>query len=137
MSTMNETLTGQDWLDRHGISFAWSATGYHVSHEGWEHQRFTLTLTKGSVVTHVPWRQGMGIESEPSPENTLPAVRSDVEYGAMTWPEFADEFGHDEHDAPLSEYRTWEACRDMRDQLRNAFPGAFDDFLRIEEAGTE
>lgn len=53
----------------------------------------------------------------------------------MDWTEFADEFGYDEHDARLSEYRSWEACK----RLAESFEGfcesgeMFGAFLTIAE----
>lgn len=143
MSTMTDNLTGQEWLDRYGVAFDWRADGFHRDdHSGWEHQLFTLTLDTGGAAdgdpVEIQWRQGLGVETDPTPDDTLWAIAGDVRYGQMGWPEFADEFGYDELDAPLSQYRTWEACREMATKLSDYLPGpAFAGLLTVEEVDAD
>lgn len=151
MSNMTDTMTAERWLETYGVTFDWSANGYR-SENGWEHHDYTLTLrSAGFPGLHsgvdIPWKQGLGVDDEPTAERVLWAVAQDVRYGDMDWPEFAGEFGYDEHDARLSEYRSWEACAAMRKELRafcaNAAPDhltaadMFEDFKSIEEADTD
>lgn len=132
-------MHASDWLTTHGVTFDWSANGYHADPDGWEHQRFTLKLTspQGATVA-IPWRQGLGIESDPSADD-LWAVASDVRCGLMSWAAFAGEYGYDENEAPLSEYRTWEACQTLVDEMAalcDSLEGdAFAQFLDITEDG--
>lgn len=130
-------MTAAEWLERYGVTFDWSAEGFHADADGWEHQRFTLLLSAAGATLTVPWRHGMGLADDPTPESTLWAVANDARAGRMSWDEFADEYGYDVHDAPLSQYRSWEACRDLAAELETfcaALEGdAFGDFLELEE----
>lgn len=142
MSTMTE-MTADQWLETYGVTFDWSADGFHADADGWEHRRYTLTLTgPGGPASwspqqlDIPWRQGLGVDEDPTPESTLWAIAQDVRYGEMTWEEFADEFGYDALEAPLSQYRTWEACDALRAEVYR-FMGTgemLEDFLNIPES---
>lgn len=132
---MTQTMTGQRWADKWEIEFDWSANGYHTT-DGWEHHAYTLTLTnaRGDVI-ELPWKQGMAVDDEPTPTGTLWAISGDVTAGALDWDDFAREFGYDEHDAKLSEYRTWEACREIHAKVYGfcVSQDMFEEFCEIEE----
>lgn len=115
-----DRMTGQEWADAYGVTFDWTADGYQTDQTGWEHHAYTITLRRplpDHPALHtgldIPWRQGLGIDEEPTLDSVLWAVAADVQYGALDWDDFAREFGYDELDAKLSEYRSWEACREM------------------------
>ena len=140
MSSMTKTVTGQGWLDRHGVTFDWSANGYQTE-DGWEHRAYTITLTgQGSPVNwspaqvELPWRQGLAVDDEPTPDRVLWAVASDVQYGEFDWSDFAREFGYDEDEAPLSQYRTWEACRAIHSRMYDfcTTQAMWEDFQNIQ-----
>lgn len=130
-------MRAAEWLDHYGVTFDWPADGFHGDADGWEHQRFTLLLSASGHTLTVPWRQGLGVSEDPTPDSTLWAIANDVQSGELSWPEFAAEYGYDEYDAPLSQYRSWEACRDLAEQFRSFTAGAgadmLPDFLTIED----
>ena len=130
-------MRAQEWLDRHGVSFDWSANGYQVDSDGWEHQDFTIELHHDPNATYVafPWKQGMLVDDVPTPNGVLPLIARDIQSGDMSWEGFAGEFGYDALEAPLSAYRTWEACRAMRDDFAAfcADQDMFGAFLLIRE----
>ncbi|MGZ6788347.1 MAG: hypothetical protein ACXVGN_00020 [Mycobacteriaceae bacterium] len=141
MSNMTDTMTASRWLEQYDITFDWSANGYQIEN-GWEHHAYTITLRK-PLPDHpelhtgldLPWRQGLGVDDEPTPESVLWAVASDVQYGALDWDDFAREFGYDELDAKLSEYRSWEACRELHQKVYDfcTSQAMFEDFCNIQE----
>jgi len=147
MGNMTDTMTGQEWCDAYGVTFDWTADGYQRDErDGWEYHAYTITLRKPlddqPALHHgvdFAWRQGLGIDDDPTADRVLWAVGQDVAYGALDWDDFAREFGYDEHDAKLSEYRSWEACRELHAKIYDfcASQEMFEWFCELREDGDE
>lgn len=126
-------MNGQQWTETYGVNFDWSANGYQQDSDGWEHHAYTITLASEDKSVSFPWRQGMAVDDEPTPDRVLWAVAGDCRAGEDDFTEFAANFGYD--DDSLSAYRTWEACKDMRAKLYDfaSSQAMFDDFLSLED----
>lgn len=133
-------MTGQEFAAKYGVSFDWSAEGYHRDTDGWEHQRFTVTLvytprTDGATREFsTTWRQGLGIDHEPRVGDVLESLALDINSAAETFEDWAAECGYDE-DSRRAE-RTYNACRDARRGIYDWCESAamFEDFEQIGEA---
>lgn len=133
-------MTGQEWCARNGVTFDWSANGYQRDSDGWEYHAFTVTLRAGDRDLQTSWRQGLGIEHDPTADTVLPSLAMDAQYGALDWDDYAREWGHDADHAPLSAYRTWEACRNLQHlvlELCHPDQAMFEEFMEIREVGEE
>lgn len=111
--------TASEYAESHGVEFDWSAEGYFADETGWEFHKYTVTLTVGDVTESFTWRQGLGVESEPTVGDVLDALVMDAEAGSLDFDEFCDTYGYD-HDSRKA-YATWEQCGVIGQQLENLF----------------
>lgn len=108
-----DTLT--DWAKARSVTTDWTTHGYHLDEDGWEHQRWTFTLTLDGRELIVPFRTGTAWEEVPSAAVVLSAIRSDAEAGVEDFEEFCANFGYDTDSRKA--YATWEECREAGRKL--------------------
>jgi hypothetical protein len=125
-------------MERYGVSFDWTAEGWHADADGWEHQRFTVwfvyTDTNGDERKLTSsWRQGIGIDHEPRPADVLSSLLLDVTSADQSFEDWASDFGYDD-DSRKAE-ATYNACRTMRDSVNGwcSSQAMLDDFYSITE----
>jgi hypothetical protein len=122
--------TFDDLCARYELTAEWtSAEGFHVDADGWEHQlfRFRWSIAGEDIGSNIPYRQGVGIDDEPSGERLLAAILNDAGcampyYGTPfddAWLEWADDLGYPmENGARAKEAReAYRACAAWRDLL--------------------
>ena len=63
--------------------------------DGWEHYAYTVTLKRGTDTLSVPWRQGLGVTSDPDAATVLDALASDASgyENAQSFEDWASEYG--------------------------------------------
>lgn len=128
-------MKARKWLNKYAVTFDWSATGYQLDADGWEHHAYIITLSRnGADTVTLEFRQGLAIDNPPKPRDVLSAYASDVEYGAESFEDFADTFGYDADS--LRAFRTWEACKEARRKLYDFMESEamWEDFLSIRES---
>lgn len=70
-----DTTTATEWLTRYGVTFDWTADGFHADPDGWEHQRFTLTLSHRRNRDRDPVATGSRDRHRPDPREHSPRDR--------------------------------------------------------------
>ena len=116
-----------------GITMTSASEGRHVEDDGWEYDRWGITLHRGHRSFTTQYRSGTGHGGKaPGVAEVLRAIESDANAGDRTFEEFCDEFGYDQ-DSRKAE-RIWRACRGVGKRIRR-FLG--DDYRRVSEAARE
>jgi hypothetical protein len=127
-----DTYPERDAFDRlcaeHALHAEWtSAEGFHLE-DGWEHHafRFRFGIGDETLAENVPYRQGLGIDHDPTASDLLAAVLTDAgtvrEYRGQdddAWLDYADECGFPRDAAGMRRARdAFRTCRAWDDLLR-------------------
>lgn len=115
-----------------GITLDATYEGIDVSDDGWQHNRWTVTLTRGGPFTphrtmSLVYRTGMAIEGPPELSDVLESVQSDAR--TIEWGELDDVLD----DMPYSKARKIaDAMERQTRQLRRFFGDDFDAFMSTD-----
>jgi hypothetical protein len=89
-----------------------------------------VTLTYARRKLETDYWMGTGLTGEPTAVDVLGSLLLDASIGGQSFEDYCQEFGADEDSR--SEYRAWEACRDIGPRLRKFLGNDFDTFAIAE-----
>ena len=93
--------------------------GIQSDDEGWEHNSYSVRLTRGDESLNTPWRQGLGIKDSPTASDVLSSLIMDAVgfANARNFEDWASEYGYDTDSRKA--FATFELIDNLTDQLRD------------------
>ncbi|XWX32568.1 hypothetical protein LCFBJUUZ_CDS0109 [Staphylococcus phage PG-2021_76] len=66
-------------MNLENIEFGYTHKGMQIE-DNWKHELYTVEITHNDVTEYFDWKQGLGIQEEPTLENVLECLILDLNY---------------------------------------------------------